>query len=215
METDKEEIVSGPYWYSAPSAIAFSGKLWNIHSLASGYRELCRAAIVDVNGDGRLDVVLVEDEYPDGRLAWFENRLKTDPEHPWVEHPMDAALNFSHSLRAWRDAGTKKVEVLAAEMNEGGWYNLYNWEARLIRYTTSDGGTSWESEILYQGEGTHDLVYADLDDSGKHVIFGHSAQIIAEGGSNNYIGWVQMFRPREKPSLLDQYQHIFIDRQKP
>ena len=71
----KAEIVSGPYWFSAPRAGAFSGELWKTHSLAPGYREYCRAAVIDVNGNGRLDVVLVEDEYPDGRLAWFENKL--------------------------------------------------------------------------------------------------------------------------------------------
>ena len=75
----KEEIVIGPYWFSAPRAGAFSGQPWKIHSLAPGFRELCRAAIIDVNGDGRLDVVLVEDEYPDGRLAWFENRAYGRP----------------------------------------------------------------------------------------------------------------------------------------
>ena len=56
---------------------AFSGQLWKTHSLAPDYREYCRAAVIDVNGDGRPDVILVEDEYPDGRLAWFENRSQT------------------------------------------------------------------------------------------------------------------------------------------
>ena len=209
----KDEIVSGPYWYSAPRDGAFSGQLWTTHSLAPGFREFCRAAIVDVNGDGHLDVVLVEDEYPDGRLAWFENRLEAQPEHPWIEHRMDAPLNFSHTLRAWRDAKTKKVHVLAAEMNAGGWEAPYNWEARLIRYATSDAGKSWRAELLYQGEGSHEAVYADLDGSGTPVIFGHSAQIISQGGV--YTGWAQMFRPRQGPSVLDQYQHRFIDRQKP
>ena len=82
----REEIVSGPYWFSAPKAGAFSGQPWKTHSLAPGFRELCRTAIIDVNGDGHQDVVIVEDEYPDGRLAWFENRIKAVPEHPWIEH---------------------------------------------------------------------------------------------------------------------------------
>ncbi len=209
----KDEIVCGPYWYSAPGAGAFSGQPWKTHSLAPGFRELCRAALIDANGDGRLDVVLVEDEYPDGRLAWFENRNTTDHQNSWIEHAVDAPLNFAHSLRAWHDPKTKQVHVLAGEMNEGGWAAPYNWDARLIKYTALDGGKSWRSEIIYQGEGTHEAVYADLDNSGMHVIFGHAAQIIAKPGP--YTGWVQMFRPQAKPSLIAEYKHSFVDRDKP
>jgi hypothetical protein len=87
----------------------------------------------------------------------------------------------------------------------------YNWNARLIRYTALDGGKAWSSEVLYRGEGTHEAVYADLD--GSEVIFGHSAQIIAQGGV--YTGWVQMFRPRKSAPIFAQYKHTFVDRQKP
>lgn len=210
----RDEIVSGPYWFSAPRAGAFSGQPWTTHALAPDFREMCRAAVVDVNGDGRLDVVLVEDEYPDGRLAWFENRIDTGADKPWIEHPIEAPLNFSHSLKAWRDAKTKKVHILAAEMNAGGWWNPYNWNARLIKYTAVDGGKSWESETLYRGEGTHELVYTELDRSGTYVIFGHSAQVIAEK-EKRYTGWVQMFRPRQTPSVIAQFKHAFVDREKP
>ncbi len=210
----KDEIVSGPYWFSAPGAGPFSGELWKTHSLAPDFREYCRAAVIDVNGDGRMDVVLVEDEYPDGRLAWFENRLSIDPKHPWVQHSIEAPLNFSHSLRAWRDGKTKQVQILACEMNEGGWEAPYNWNARLIRYTALDGGKSWHSETLYRGEGTHEAVYTDLDGSGTHVIFGHSAQIMTKK-SRVYDGWVQMYRPRKSAPIFAEYKHTFVDRQKP
>jgi FG-GAP-like repeat/FG-GAP repeat len=205
----KHEIVSGPYWYSAPQAGAFSGEVWKTHSLTPDYREYCRAVVIDVNGNGRPDVILVEDEYPDGRLAWFENRLPL-----WIEHPIEAPLNFCHSLRAWRDAKTKQVQILACEMNEGGWEAPYNWNARLIQYTALDGGKSWRSETLYRGEGTHEAVYTDLDGSGTHIIFGHSAQIMTRE-NRVYTGWVQMFRPRTTASIFSQYKHTFVDRQKP
>ena len=208
----REEIVSGPYWFSAPKAGAFSGQPWKTHSLAPGFRELCRTAIIDVNGDGHQDVVIVEDEYPDGRLAWFENRIKAVPEHPWIEHPLDAPLNFSHSLRAWRDDKTKQMHIMAGEMNAGGWNAPYNWEARLIDYSTEDGGKSWQSNLIYEGEGTHEAVRADLDGSGTHVIFGHAAQVV---NKTENIGWLQMFRPQGKPSVFAHYSHKFVDRQKP
>ena len=209
----KEEIVYGPYWFSAPPAGVFSGQPWKMHSLAPGFRELCRAKLIDVNGDGRLDVVLVEDEYPDGRLAWFENRLTTDPKNPWLEHRIDDPFNFAHSLRTWHDPKTKQVHVLVGEMNQGGWDPPYNWDARLLQYTALEGGKSWRSQLIYQGEGTHEAVYADLDGSGRHVIFGHGSDVITKEGS--YTGWVQMFRPRERPSIFAQYQHFFVDREKP
>lgn len=230
------EIVGGPYWYSAPRAGAFSGKPWKLHPLAPGFRELCRAAIIDVNGDGRLDVVLVEDEFGDGRLAWFENRFASDPKNPWIQHSIDAPFNFAHSLRAWHDPKTKQVHVLVGEMNEGGWDAPYNWEARLLEYTALEGGKSWNSKLIYQGEGTHEAVRTNLDGSGTYVIFGHSAQIAARWGSHSgyiqvtqprpmpltklipataHTGWVQMFRPREKPPILTQYKHTFVDRDKP
>jgi hypothetical protein len=209
----KDELVSGPYWFSPPKEGAFSGNLWTTHHIAPGYREMCRAALIDVNGDGRLDVVLVEDEYPDGRLAWFENRIHVDPDAPWAEHRMDGPLNFAHTLRAWHDAKTKQVQILAGEMNEGGWEAPYNWNARLIKYAPIDEGKSFTSELIYEGEGTHEGIYLDLDNSGNYVILGHSGQVMAKAGS--YTGWVQMFRPREAPAALTQYRHKFIDRQKP
>jgi FG-GAP-like repeat len=209
----KDEIVSGPNWYSAPQAGAFSRQPWKLHALAPGFRELCRVSIIDVNGDGHLDVVLVEDEYPDGRLAWFENRLKTDPHNPWMEHSIDAPFNFAHSLSACHDPRAKEVHIFVGEMNEGGWAAPYNWDARLLEYTARDGGKSWHSELIYQGEGTHEAVRVDLDGSGNHVIFGHSCQVIAKTGP--YTGWVQMFRPLKRPSVLAQYKHVYVDRDKP
>ncbi len=208
----KEEIVSGPYWYSPPGSGAFSGQLWEVHSLAPGFRELCRASLIDVNRDGRLDVVLVEDEYPDGRLAWFENRLTAGRKNSWIAHPIDAPLNFAHSLRAWHD-GKTNVSILAGEMNEGGWSAPYNWDARLLEYTSADRGKSWRRKLIYEGEGTHEAVRADLDGSGTKVIFGHSSQVIAK--TSGYTGWVQMFRPQPRPSGLQEYKHSFVDRDKP
>src|SRR5262249_18625874 len=150
-----------------------SGQIWQKHTLAAGFREMCRATLIDVNGDGRLDAVIAESEYPDGRLSWFENRVGRDSQHPWVEHPIDKRLIFAHSLQAWRDPQTQAVTVFAGEMNQGGWGQPYNFDARLLKYVFIDRGKSVRREPLYQGEGTHQAVVADVDGDEVPEIVGH------------------------------------------
>jgi hypothetical protein len=208
----KMDIVSGPYWFSPPAAGPFSGQPWQQHALAAGFREMCRDALIDVNGDGRLDAVVVESEFPDGHMSWFENCVGVDAQHPWVEHPIDSHLNFSHSLHVSRDAKTHAIIAITGEMNEGGWKAPYNNDARLLKYVLGDRGKSIERELLYQGEGTHEAVLADIDGDGVPEIIGHSAQVL---NKDSVLGWVQIFKQQPAESPLLAYRHQFLDRQKP
>ena len=117
----KGEIVMAPDWFSAPRAGAFSGQPWKIHSLAPSFRESSRALVIDANGDGLLDSVVVESDYHHGRLSWFENRVTNDAGNGWIEHEIDAPLKNAHPLIARQDAKTKQVHLLVGEMNQGGW----------------------------------------------------------------------------------------------
>jgi len=208
------DLVCGPYWFSPPAAGPFSGQAWRQHKFAPGFRDWCRAAVIDVNGDGRLDIVLAEDEYPDGHLSWFENRVSVDVQHPWLEHPIESRLIFAHTLQAWRDAKTQAVSVLVGEMNQGGWGAPYNFDARLLKYAFTDRGKSVRRELLYQGEGTHEGRVADLDGDGVPEIVGHSGQVV----NTKYpdcLGWVQVFKQRPGQPRFQNYRHQFIDQEKP
>jgi len=193
------EIISGPYLYIAPADGPFSGP-WEQHNLVAGFREMCRAVLVDVTGDSRLDVVIVESEYPDGRMSWVQNR---SPD-AWVEHPMERPLNFAHSLSAWKD-GAGVVHVFVAEMAQGGWNPPYNWDARLLQFTTGDKGQHWQRELAYQGAGTHEATASDVDGDGEVEFVGKEC-------------WrpkVQIWKRRKQPSALLRFRHHFIDREKP
>jgi hypothetical protein len=196
------EIVAGPYLYVAPPQGPFAGP-WQRTDLATDFREMCKAAVLDVTGDGRPDVIIAESEYPDCRVSWFENRADG-----WVEHPLEeldgARFNFVHSLDAWHDAdGT--AHIFLAEMNEGGWNAGYNHDARLVLYSSADRGSTWEREIIYRGFGTWEAVAHDVDDDGEIEIVG----IPAVTGDGIYV-----WKERKASSFPVRYRHRFLDREK-
>lgn len=209
LDADRRlEIVSGPDWYSCPPKGPFSGS-WERKVFAPNFREMVRVALADITGNGRPDIIIVESEYPDGRMSWFENRLVEDPENPWIEHKMDRGLNFAHSLGAWCDSDSGKVRVFLAEMAKGGWDAPYNWDARLIEYSTLDQGKSWHREVLYQGAGTHQAIEYDVDGDGAYEVVGK------EWGQALRIPKVQIWRRRRTPSPLTRFRHHLLDRDKP
>lgn len=202
------DIVHGPDWFACPSEGPLSGR-WARQVYAPNFREMCRTALVDITGNGRPDVVIAESEYPDGLLSWFENRLAEDPEYPWIEHRLDRVVNFAHSLGARRDPASGQVSIFLAEMAAGGWDQPYNWDARLIEYTTADNGATWRREILSQGWGTHQAVMCDIDRDGALEIVGK------EWGRARTLPRVQIWKRREKPSFAVRFQHRLLDRDKP
>ncbi len=197
------EIVAGPSLFTPPETGAFSGP-WKRSVAAPGFREMCRTAFVDITGSGRPDLVVVESEFLEGRLSWFENRVLEDPDDPWVEHPLDRPLYYAHSLTAWRDdAGT--VRIFVGEMAKGGWDAPRNWDARLIQYTTRDGGRSWDREVAYEGAGTHQAIACDLDGDGVREFVGKEC----------YVPRIQVWKRRKDVPPVLGFRHRFLDRDKP
>ena len=198
------EIICGPDWYHSPPGGPLSGP-WERRIFAPSFREMCRVALMDITGNGRPDIFICESEYMDGQLSWFENRILEDPKNPWVEHPLESGLIYGHTLYAWQDTDKGNPHFLVAEMAEGGWKAPRNRDARLIEYSTSDGGKTWRRELLCKGSGTHQAVLYDIDGDGECEIVGKQ--------------WrppkVHMWKKSETPSPLTRFRHRFIDRDKP
>jgi len=201
------EIVHGPDWFQAPLEGPYSGP-WLRRVYAPAFREMARTAVVDVTGDGLAEIVIVESEYPDGRLSWFENRGVEQGEVMWYEHRLEERLSFAHSLHAWREAdGTTRCFV--AEMAKGGWDAPYNWDARLLEFRTSNGGRSWQRTLLAQGTGTHQAIMVDVDGDGVREVVGKA------WGKALGIPCVHLWHRRDEAPALAAWRHLFVDRDKP
>jgi hypothetical protein len=199
------EIVSGPDWYSPPPGGPFAGP-WTRRTYAANFREMCRTATARIAGSGRPDIVIVDSEYMDGRLSWFENRLGGDPDNPWVEHVLEERLVYAHSLTVQPRRGVTRVFV--AEMEEGGWNAPRNYDARLLLFSLSRRGRQVERELLYVGEGTHQALLADVDGDGQEEVVGKTVEVA------RHMPKLQLWK-RKEPSLAVSFRHRLLDRDKP
>jgi hypothetical protein len=204
----RAEIVFGPYVLFPPEGGPFAGP-WRRTVFAPGFREMCRTAVVDITGNGRPDIVIVESEFMEGRLSWFENRLREDPAQPWVEHELDRGWVYGHSLEAWRDPRSREARFFIAEMSQGGWSPPRNWNARLMVFSTPDRGKSWRHDLLYKGAGTHQAVMRDVDGDGEAEVVGKT------WGEASRDPVVQLWKRRSRPSPLTRFRHRLLERDKP
>ncbi|HET6428893.1 MAG TPA: VCBS repeat-containing protein [Phycisphaerae bacterium] len=196
------EIVSGPCVYFPPAGGALAGP-WRRTVFAPAHREMNRVRLIDITGTGRPDIVIVDSEYFEGQLSWFENRLADRPDDPWVELRLERGLVYAHSLHVRREG--EAVKIFVAEMAGGGWNAPYNYDARLIEYATADRGQSWQRTLLDQGQGTHEATVVDVDGDGQLEIVGKEWRVPR----------VQIWKKPAVPSPIAGYRHRFIDRDKP
>ena len=202
------EIVCGPDLYTQPEGGTYAGK-WRRQVYAPTMREMCRTALGDLTGSGRPDIIVVESEYMDGYLSWYENRMIEDPEHPFIEHRVEEEMVYAHALEAIWNAGDKIWSVYTAEMEQGGWDAPYNFSSRLCEYRVTEEGKNWDRHILHKDDGVCGAVVKDIDNDGELEIIGKS---LGRYWNNPK---VQIWDKKEKPSVLTEFKHTIIDRDKP
>jgi len=116
------DIVTGSAWLECPEDPAKGG--WIRHVIPGARGET--AIAVDLNGDRRLDVVVVQFQHQPGKFAWYE--APPDPANgQWVEHVIDTATG-SHKLESADFNGDGRPDLLtglelkelAIWLNQGG-----------------------------------------------------------------------------------------------
>jgi FG-GAP-like repeat len=146
------EHVNIPFGLWDPSAYGLSG----------------RALIVDVNGDGHMDILQTECDLPNGRVAWFENKGGQGAE--WSTHLIKDSTDGQdyHSLAYVDFDGDGDSDVFSGGgSHSSGKVKIYVWE-------NLDGkGLEWKEHILSQDiTSLHDATSADMDGDGDMDILG-------------------------------------------
>lgn len=163
------DVVLGHAWYENLGG-AFPPGSWAQHTYAGSPMDPDTFPIaVDVDGDGKLDIVTTpaESAGEPGATRWFEAPVGGPRTTPWPEHVIDSSVEaVTHSLGAADVDLDGDVDVVTAEMAQGADPD----EIRL--YTNDDGqGGAWTLQVVDTG-GSHSIRVLDAGLDGDFDIFG-------------------------------------------
>lgn len=135
------DILCGNYWIQSPHRFELPWRLFAINTWSETERSaMLRLKLADLFGTGKSQLVAVQREMPQARLAWFER--PADPQQLWSEHRIETSLNLMqpHSLDlADFDAGGRPDIVLAERGGAGRLLILRNENARFTPHVIAEG----------------------------------------------------------------------------
>jgi hypothetical protein len=165
------DVVRSNVWFEN----AQSGSKWTPHQMSPPWGRdtppfavnATRTRPADMNRDGRLDVVITDNENPDPRIGWLE--APADPKAgKWTLHELakadDAIRGAFHSLQLGDFDCDGDLDVFTVEMEHIGgdrpprWFIWENRDGR--------GGDFVEHVILDANLGGHEALAGDVDGDG-------------------------------------------------
>ncbi|WP_189608031.1 FG-GAP repeat domain-containing protein [Saccharospirillum salsuginis] len=152
---ESPEIVTGTAW------LARSNSGWETHWISRTRERPDRHRLVDLNNDGRLDIVVgFESASRAGKLVWYEQ--PEDLYEPWLEHPLPT-LTGPMSLGIGDIDLDGDIDIIVGE------HDLDQPDqARLVWLENRNGmGSDWRPHLIHRGDEHHDgALVVDLDGDG-------------------------------------------------
>jgi hypothetical protein len=194
MDADGDlDVVRSNVWLENAS----DGREWTVHNMSEPWGaaeppfavNATQTATVDLDRDGRLDVVICDGENPNSKIAWLEAPADP-PGGAWQTHPLprgdDAARGALHSLVVADFDGDGDADIFTVEMErfpgarDPRWFIWENVDGR---------GKLVERVILDANLGGHEAVAGDVDGDGDLDICAkpwEPRQANALGGGNHF-----------------------------
>jgi hypothetical protein len=141
---------------------------------ASGPLDPWGKAIGDINGDGKIDLVV--GGYTSGGLVWYENPS-------WIKHTVSTRAGFrtDHQVRDIDRDGRNDIVSLGADASG----------SPVLEWFKNPGSTgTWTATIIAQ-QTLHDVEVADLDGDGKFDCVARDQQVFGSGHGDVIYVYIQ------------------------
>lgn len=152
----RSDLLCGMFWAECPADP--SGEVWAFHRYGdwdrNGWGGMTKHALVDLDGDGRPEVVATEAEIPDARLGIF--KPTQDRTKPWQCRVVESRLYCPHSLVAADLDADGRTDIVVGEMTCGGWSFPPAPHPRVTAYMNRGRGDI-EARTLSEGWGVHEM----------------------------------------------------------
>jgi hypothetical protein len=113
----REDLVVATGWYEKPEKDVLT-TLWKFHPEIKLPHSSCSSLIIDVNGDGRNDIVWGHAH--DYGLYWLEQgEPKADGTTTWTQHDIDKSWSQAHHIVAADIDGDGKPEIITGKRVRG------------------------------------------------------------------------------------------------
>ena len=160
----KPDIVINGVWLRNPGG---RDDEWRQHVFTRGWTwPHVYVAVADVNGDGRLDIVMSPAETAGARyrISWFE--APRDRTVEWDEHIVDSDAEAVHHFVGIADFDQDgRADIVSAMMHQG------RAPAEVKIYFNQNSGRIWVKQVL-STRGSHNMRIVDIDGDGDPDLFG-------------------------------------------
>lgn len=153
------DIAQNGFWLENTNG---AGTAWTERNVATDWPVDVGVRIVDVDGNGRRDIVLAPSESA-GRLSWYS--AERPRVGPWTEHLVDGSVSYMHTFKTADMDRDGDLDLVTAEMHQSSDPD------EVSVYLNNRNGRAWTQQIVAKS-GSHNLRVGDIDRDGDIDILG-------------------------------------------